>query len=225
MDDPAVPVPADEDLAHLTRSLRLRDGEVVVAADGRGRWCACRFRPGAADRALDPDGPVVEVPPPAHPVTVAFALVKAERPDWVVQKLTEIGVDRIVPLLTERSVVVWSGERAEKGVERFFRVARQAAMQSRRAWLPEVSGMQDVKSLAAGLDVGPAGPGSPGRLALAHPGGEPPRPDRLAVAIGPEGGWSPAELALGLPTMGLGPTILRAETAAVAAGVLLCNLR
>ena len=72
-------------------------------------------------------------------LTVAFAPVKGERPEWVVQKLTELGIDRIVPLLSERSVVRWSGARGKATVERLRRVAREAAAQCRRVWLPEVA--------------------------------------------------------------------------------------
>ena len=70
---------------------------------------------------------------------MAFAPVKGERPEWVVQKLTELGIDRIVPLFSERSVVRWSGARGQATVERLRRVAREAAAQCRRVWLPEVS--------------------------------------------------------------------------------------
>ncbi len=71
-------------------------------------------------------------------MTVAFSPVKGDRPEWAVQKLTELGVDRIVPLVAARSVVRWTGDRGAAVVERWRRVAREAAMQSRRAWLPAV---------------------------------------------------------------------------------------
>jgi 16S rRNA (uracil1498-N3)-methyltransferase len=213
VEDPAFPVLDQADSHHLTAVLRLRDGEIVVAGDGAGRWAPCRMRPGGA---LEPVGPVETTEAPAPTLTVAFAPVKGDRPEWVVQKLTELGVDRIVPILTARSVVRWEGDRATKAVERLRRVAREGAAQSRRAWLPEVAAVSSLGSLAALT-------GMP--TTLASPGGPPPDLARSVVAIGPEGGWDQAELEVGYETVGLGPNILRAETAAIAVASLLCALR
>ena len=150
-------------------------------------------------------------------MVVGFVPVKGERPEWVVQKLTEAGVDRIVVMRSARSVVRWAGERGEHALDRLRRVAREAAAQSRRAWLPEVSGILDPAELAAAL--------APVPLALAQPGGGPPGVTTTAVAVGPEGGWDPGELETATERVGLGPGILRAETAAVGVGILLCALR
>lgn len=198
-----------DDRHHLERVLRLAPGALVTVADGAGSWRACRFGP-----ELEPDGPVVAEPPPDPPVTVAFAVVKGDRPEWAVQKLTELGVDRLVPVATARSVVRWDGARGERHVTRLRRVAREAAMQARRARLPVVEDVATFAEVAR----------RPGAL-LAEPGGRPLAPGDALVLVGPEGGWAPEELAVGLPTVGLGPTVLRAETAAVAAGVLLAALR
>jgi len=210
LDDPVLD-PADE--RHLSRSLRLRDGEPVAVSDGAGGWRGCRFR--AAGRCgawLELDGPVRREPAPPFDLTVAFAPVKGDRPEWVVQKLTELGIDRLVPLLADRSVVRWSGERGRAAVERLRRVAREAAAQSRRVRLPEVASPTATAMLAE-------------RPVLADLGGAQPSPSVHFVAIGPEGGWSDRERGMGLPTLGLGPRVLRAETAAVAAGVLLSAFR
>lgn len=204
----------DDARHHLGRVLRLRPGEPVVATDGRGRWRLCRYRPDG----LEPDAPVEAEPAPWPALTVAFAPVKGDRPEWVVQKLTELGVDRIVPLVAERSVVRWDGERRRHAVSRLRRVAAEAAAQSRRVWLPEVTDVQTLDALCA-LDS------AAGSVALAQLGAPPLAPATTVVAVGPEGGWSPAELARGCLTVGLGPTVLRAETAAVAAGVLLAARR
>ncbi len=228
VDDPGHPVLSQADAHHLTAVLRLRDGEVVVAGDGAGRWARCRMvtsrkGTGRTDTGRTNTGPALNLVGPvelstlAEPVvTVAFAPAKGDRPEWVVQKLTELGVDRIVPILTARSVVRWEGERATKSVERLRRVAREAAAQSRRPWLPEVATVSTLGSLDS-LTGRPT--------TLACPGGGPPHLGRPVVAIGPEGGWDRAELDAGFDTVGLGSTILRAETAAVAAGTLLCALR
>jgi len=156
-------------------------------------------------------------PAPQPPVTIGFALVKGDRPELVVQKLTELGVDRILPLAAARSVVRWDPERAARGVARLAHVAREAAMQCRRSRLPEVGDVVTVAAAAAALrEIG----------GLCEQGGtEVPSLRRPALLVGPEGGWDGAEEECGLPLVGLGDATLRAETAAIAAAVLICGLR
>jgi 16S rRNA (uracil1498-N3)-methyltransferase len=194
-----------------------------VAGDGQGRWVVCRVtaaggrRPSSGGAGLlEPDGDVLVDPPVGPPVTIAFAPVKGDRPEWVVQKLTEQGVDRIVPLVTARSVVRWDGDRADRALTRLRRVAREASAQCRRAHLPEITAVTTLDRLVAD---------SPGPVSPAQPGGDPPSLRCTTLAVGPEGGWDAAELAVGAPPTGLGPTVLRAETAAVVAAALLCGLR
>src|SRR5205085_6800279 len=127
------PVVADDDLHHLSRVLRLRAGEVVTASDGAGRWRPCSFADAAA---LTLAGEVECEPAPSPAITVGFALTKGERPEWTVQKLTEVGVDRIVPVAAARSVVRLAGERAATQHRRWEKVAREAARQSRRVGVP-----------------------------------------------------------------------------------------
>jgi 16S rRNA (uracil1498-N3)-methyltransferase len=207
---------------HLVHVLRLRPGETVVAADGQGRWRLCRFTAAASGGALrspilEADGPVFSSSRLEPAVTVAFVPVKGGRPEWIVQKLTEAGVDRIVVLHSLRSVVRWEGERRSKALDRLRRVAREAAAQSRQPWLPDVVGVADLDDLSTLLVPVP--------LALAQRGGDAPSLRAPAVAVGPEGGWDSSETAPERPLMGLGSHVLRAETAAVAAGLLLCALR
>jgi 16S rRNA (uracil1498-N3)-methyltransferase len=186
-------------------------------SDGAGGWRRCRFGP-----ALEPLTEVAREPRPEPWVTVAFAPVKGDRPEWAVQKLTELGVDRIVPLLAARSVVRWPAGRGH--LDRLRRVAREAAVQSRRTWLPVVDDVLGFDAVAAAVAAA-AEAAAEGGVALAHPGGGPPTLARPMVLVGPEGGWDDRELAAGLPQVGLGPRILRTETAAVVAGTLLCALR
>jgi 16S rRNA (uracil1498-N3)-methyltransferase len=202
------PVLEPDDAHHLLRVLRLRPGSLVSVTDGRGGVVACELSPAG----LSVVGPVSFVPRPAPPLTVAFAPVKGDRPEWAVQKLTELGVDRIVLLETDRGVVRWPAERAASHVARLRTVARQAVMQSRRCWLPSVEGVLGLGDLT-------------GPVAIAAPFGRPPSLDWPTVLVGPEGGWSDDELAADLPRMALGEAVLRTETAAVAAGVLLTGLR
>lgn len=201
---------ADGDRHHLERVLRVRPGDPLTVADGRGRWRTARFGP-----TIEPTGAVVEQPDALPRLTVAFALVKGDKPETIVQKLTELGIDRIVPFRAERSVVRWDAERAAKAVARLRAVARAAAMQSHRPRLPVV---EDVTALA----LLAAEPGA----ALADRHGDPPSLSASpTVLVGPEGGWTEGERALLDRRVGLGGHVLRAETAAVTAGAVLAALR
>jgi len=239
--DLARPVLDDGDAHHLARVLRLRPGEVVSVSDGRGGSRLCRW---TGEAALEPfDGTataagvgvargsgsgIVRDARPSPLLTVAFALTKGEHPEWAVQKLTETGVDRVVVLATERCVVRWAPSSQNRQLERLREIARLAAMQSRRSWLPAVEGVVAFGDLAGGGAGGGVGAGSGGRsgsVALAVPGGTPLTLATPTVLVGPEGGWSDAELAAVPYHVGLGPHILRAETAALAAGLLLVALR
>ena len=203
------PVLDDHDQHHLARALRLRPGDPFTVSDGGGRWRPVRFGP-----EVTPDGDVVVVDAPRPVVTVALAPVKGQRPEWAVQKLTELGVDAIWLLDADRSVVRWTGDRAAGHAERLGRVVREAAMQSRRCWLPEIrAGVPYAEAVA--------GPGA----AIADRDGDPPTLARPCVLVGPEGGWTDAERALAPACVGLGPGVLRAETAAVSVGTLLTALR
>jgi 16S rRNA (uracil1498-N3)-methyltransferase len=203
------PVLVPEDRHHLERVLRLRRGEALTVSDGAGGWRPCTF-----GVELEPAGEVCHDPAPVPPVTIAFALLKGERPELVVQKLTELGVDRIVPMVTARCVVRWDGERSGRHTDRLRRVAREAAMQCRRSWLPTVEAVQPFATVASASDA-----------VLADDGGGPVDLQRPVVLVGPEGGWAPEEAACGRPTVGLGPHVLRSETAAIAAGALLIAKR
>ena len=225
VDQPVSPVLTPDDAHHLLDVLRLRPGELVIASDGAGSWAPHRVSAPAGRRGargvdlasvLVADGPVSTQAPLAPAITVAFAPAKGDRPEWVTQKLTELGVDRIVPICARRSVVRWEGERGERAVERLRRVAREAAAQCRRVWLPEVGEVTTLDGLASQVGSLPR---------LAQPGGAPPSLDHPVVAVGPEGGWDDEELASAGAWVGLGPTILRAETAAIVAGSALCGLR
>jgi 16S rRNA (uracil1498-N3)-methyltransferase len=207
--DVACPELEPDDRHHLERVLRLRPGDRMTVADGAGRWRRCRF-----GSNVEPDGDVEVVPRPAPEITLAFALTKGERPEWTVQKLTEVGVDRIVPFASARSIVRWDEAKAARNAERLRRVAREAAMQSRRAFLPTVEEVTRFDEVARRPNA-----------ALAHRDGAPPDLARACLLVGPEGGWTDDELGTGPPRVTLGPTVLRAETAAVAGAVLLAGLR
>jgi 16S rRNA (uracil1498-N3)-methyltransferase len=207
---------AGDDGHHLARSLRLRQGETVTAADGRGAWrpytvAAATRRAGVQLAAA---GPPVREPELWPRLVVAFALTKGGKPELVVQKVTELGADALVPVRTQRSVARWSGPRVDTATARLRRIAREAAAQSRRARLPEVAAPVDVTSLVGrgGLLVADRD-GVPAAELPDPPDGE------WVLVVGPEGGLDPAERAVlgAAPALGLGPFVLRAETAAIAA--------
>ncbi len=219
--DLARPALADEDTHHAERVLRIRSGEEVSVGDGVGGWRRCRF---GVD--LEPITEVIVEPPPAWPITVAFALTKGAKPEWVIEKLTEVGVDRVAGFVGDRSIVRWDDSKTGRAVTRWRAVARGAAMQSRRAWLPEVLGVVALGSLVASGELSgeTAGASAPA-LVRADRDGPPLGAHSRTVLIGPEGGWSESERA-GVPaSVSLGPTVLRAETAAVVAGAVLADLR
>jgi len=209
VDDVDRPVLDAGDRHHLSRVLRLRGGDPLNVSDGAGRWRPCRF-----GDELEPTGPVAVVERAAPPITVAFAVVKGTRPEWAVQKLTELGVDHIRPFTAARSVVRWDDRRAEGNLVRMTRIAREAAMQCRRVWLPEISPLATFEEVAAlpGACRADRGGRAP---SLAHP----------CILVGPEGGWDAHERAVAIPSVSLGPEVLRAETAALAAAVLLAAER
>jgi 16S rRNA (uracil1498-N3)-methyltransferase len=209
VDDLEQPFLDPADRHHLERVLRLRIDDPMTVADGAGRWRACRFGP-----SVTPAGEVVELPPPDPPITICFGLVKAERPELIVQKLTELGVDRIVAFTADRSVVRWDAARAGRNVERLRAIARSAAAQCHRPHLPAVGDIARFSEVAA-LD----GAARCERL------GAPPALTTPVLLVGPEGGWSPEERAVPLPVVGLGSNVLRTETAAMTAGAVLSALR
>ena len=184
----------------------MRTGEPCTVSDGLGRWRAVRF-----GDPLEVTGPIVTVPAPDPEVVVGFAPVKGDRPDWALQKLVELGVDRILLLAADRSVVRVRTDRRERAA-RQERIVRAAAMQSRRVRIPRV----EATSVTSALEQD--------GVALAEPGAPPAGPEVRGILVGPEGGWSDAERS-GRPTVGLADGVLRTETAAVAAAMVLAGVR
>jgi 16S rRNA (uracil1498-N3)-methyltransferase len=206
--DIAAPKPDGHVVHHLARVLRLRRGEPVTMTDGAGRWRAGVFTGDGVECADE----VRVAPRPSRPLAIAVAPPKGDRLDWLVAKCTEVGIDRFVLLDAEHSVVRWTGERAERQVGRLRRIVVEASMQSRRVWLPEISGPVRAIEVLPGL-------------AVAEPDGRLLTADDAAIAIGPEGGWSAKELEVAASTVSLSPNILRVETAAVTAAVLMASHR
>lgn len=225
-----------EQATHLARVLRAEPGQVFdVLAGGFLRRAEVAsvseaevvFRLG---EELETDA--------ALPVHLLLAVIKFDHYEWGLEKATELGAARITPVLARRTDKHLA-QAAGKRVERWRRIAREAAQQSRRSDLPEIDDPQPLKAAMAGVSA-------PHRVLLAeteeentlaaalgrlqaHEGRGGPDAEHnraLALAIGPEGGWAPDELALftaqGWQPVTLGPRVLRAETAALA-GLAICS--
>ena len=199
----------------IGRVLRLRSGQRVVLLDGSTGASEAELVEVGPDRTL---ARILQAAPcapePAVAVTLLAAVLKGERQDWLVQKAVELGVGRIVPLLTERGVAIASGAKPE----RWRRIAREAAEQCERAVVPEVAdpvSLEEVSWTGAKALACTERDGRPLPALLAD--GD----SKLALLVGPEGGWTDAERAWlaerGAIGASLGPRILRAETAALAA--------
>lgn len=210
VDDVDHPDLGDDASHHLARVRRCRPGDSVTVTDGAGRWRPCRL---TGDVGLDADGDVVVVPQPEPEITIAFALTKGDKPELVIQKLTELGVDRIVPFVAARSIVRWSSVKADAHHRRWVAIVRAAVEQSHRCWLPTVTPLVDFSEVV-----------TLGAARVDH-GGSPPSLARSVLAVGPEGGWDETEREALKTQVGLGPHVLRAETAALTAGVVMCSFR
>jgi len=212
----------DTTVHHLARVLKLREGSRVEVADGAGEHAGGHL----AGHAIVLDAPVRHAPVPSPAVTVWQAVGKGRKHDEVVRVLTELGVDRIIAVTTDRTVPDLSAKAAQVRA-RWEAVATSACEQARRPRLPELDGPVPLRGLQETL----AAP-----CLVAHVGDT---TDPLAaatsavsdaaeviVAVGPEGGWTDQEIdalvSAGAITVGLGPTVLRTEhAAAVLAGIVL----
>jgi len=214
---------------HAATVRRIRPGEVLVISDGAGTVADCVVI-GADKRTL-----TVRVekrrstPPPSPPVTVVQAIPKSERSELAIELATEAGADEFVAWQASRCVARWDGDRAEKGLRRWRAVARSAARQSRRAWIPDVSGPMSTEQL--GNFIGKRVEAGAAALVLHESAGRPIRDvpvaqaDAIILVVGPEGGLSDTEVntlaAAGAVPVRLGPAVLRTSTAAaVALGAL-----
>ncbi len=206
---------------HLRRVLRVQTGQHFELSDNQAVYLAEveAFRKGVVSfRILEQIA--AEVPPAR--LTLAVSLIKFDRFEWIVEKATELGAERIVPVATERSEKGLE-EAAVRRIGRWRKIALESSQQSRRAHVPEIAAcLRLPEVLTAPADC---------RLFLDEAAGAPPvlsvlperrlPSDTVNLLVGPEGGWTQAErssaVALGWQPVSMGPLILRAETAALAA--------
>ena len=215
------------DHLHLARALRAKVGEKVVLLDGAGQaFAATVTEIGKRETTARIDGIVETLPEPPIHITVAQALGKGDKFEQVVQHGTEAGASAFVPVRAERSVADIPAAKIPDRLERWRQIAKGAAEQSGRSRIAEISEPLTFAQLVkqAQKDEIP--------LLLLHTDGNAPslrtvleaglaKAPRLMIAIGPEGGWSSAEVSAALASnqraVTLGPRILRTETAALVA--------
>lgn len=211
---------------HAAAVRRLRAGEALLLSDGRGGLARCNVR------GVDRNSVSLAVldrwtePAPQPRVVLAQALVKGDRGELAVELATEAGVDEVLPWRAERCVAKWeTGPRGDKALARWRNTAREAAKQARRAWCPPVGEPLGTAALADRIRQAELA------LVLHESATERltdvtlPASGDLVLVVGPEGGITDAELATlgaaGASAVRLGPTVLRASTAAaVALGAL-----
>ena len=209
---------------HLAKSLRVQSGQTILLGDDlRRRHRATVIQIGKERLIADIQetyyGPDLDNPP----VILVQAVLKSDKMAWIIQKATELGISHIVPLFTERSIPRFNSTQAKNHQERWQRIALEAAQQSERWEVPMISPVQSFEVFCAGLN--------PKELslilverALSVSLNSIPLPTQwegsLSLLVGPEGGWSEAEIAEAekreCQRVSLGPRILRAETASIA---------
>ena len=219
-----------KDAARHLRVVRPKDGEEIELFDGRGKWRAYKFR-ASLESGQDTASPLCAVSSvfsaatSSHHLTLFACVTKGSRWDWTVEKATELGVTRIVPVVSARTIVrIPQAERAAK-CERWRRIAEDAARQSDAKWLPEIVEPVDFDDALPlvrettcfiGALTDPPSPPLAAAVAEARRKADPLK--SVSVFVGPEGDFTPEELAalmaIATPTS-FGPTILRAETAAI----------
>jgi 16S rRNA (uracil1498-N3)-methyltransferase len=216
-----------QDARHLTRVLRVEAGQRYEISDNRGVYLA-EIETARKERVIFRTiEKLAEEETPLN-VILCAAIVKFDRFEWMLEKATELGAARIVPVIalrTEKGL----DKAAHKRLERWRRIAIEASQQSRRAHLPEICEpvkLVDALTVSAmhryALDENPAAPALAAALPARRNSG-----DSVALLVGPEGGWSQKEreefTAAGWQPVSLGPLVLRAETAAMAALAVLAS--
>ncbi|MCR2811775.1 16S rRNA (uracil(1498)-N(3))-methyltransferase [Microbacterium sp. zg.Y1090] len=206
---------------HAAAVRRVRVGEIVTLGDGRGAWLT------GACASVSPREVVIEVtertevPAPAMRVGLVQALAKGDRDELAVQAATELGVDEVMPWQATRSVSRWDAGKAEKGRARWGTIAREAAKQAHRAWLPEVTELVTTRQLASRAATARMLVLEP-TASVALTAWRPAADDaEVLLVVGPEGGIAPEELRVladaGATLVRLGDTVLRTSTAGPAA--------
>jgi len=212
---------------HAAAVRRLRPGERADVGDGAGLVAECVVT-GQSSRGLELAVRARrEVPRPDPVLTVVQAIPKGDRGELAVEEMTEVGVDRIMPWSAARCVPVWHGERGARSLAKWRVTAREAAKQSRRAWIPEVTEAVSVDDVARMIAKAACAIVLETGAAESLSALRPPESGDLIVIVGPEGGItddeSAAFRAAGAAARRLGPTVLRTSTAGIVAAAILLS--
>lgn len=214
---------------HCHDVLRLVEGSRVIVFDGEGHEHLCKIQQAASKQVRLVELQKQNTPPLPFRVTLAQAIPKGKTMDVIMQKATELGVHRVIPVLSERTVVKIDEEDSAKKTERWREIVVDAAKQSGNNWMPSVEAVQSVRQLAREVrhfDLALIGSLQPEskflKSYLDDFASEKKRlPASILVAIGPEGDYTPAELSLlqgvGCMPITLGQIVLRSDTAAICA--------
>lgn len=210
---------------HASNVRRIRFGEQIDLSDGAGTLAHCVVEETAKGRLSARVTERVAIAAARPTVTVVQALPKSDRSELAVELATEAGADGFVAWQATRCVARWDGPKVDKGLRRWEAVARSAARQSRRAYVPTVDGVVSTSALTQ--RVADAVAGGAVVLALHESATEPfaelplAQADSLILIVGPEGGIADEEIAAltgaGAKAVRLGPTVLRTSTAAAVA--------
>ena len=228
LDDPASAAIGDTvvltgaEAHHAATVRRVRVGEEVTVGDGRGAWLTGLCESVAPREVVVRVTARTDAAAPRPRIVLVQALAKGDRDELAIQAATELGIDEIVPWQAARSVSRWDAAKAQKGRARWAAIAREAAKQAHRAWLPEVGELVTTKELARRAAVARVlvlEPTAPESLTALDLRGDPDRD--VVLVVGPEGGIALEELAAlagaGATLVRLGDTVLRTSTAGPAA--------
>ena len=223
---------------HAASVRRIGAGEWVDVVDGAGLRGTCEVSGSDKSSLSLVVRTLVREDTPRPEVILVQALAKGGRDEAAVEICTEIGIDRVIPWASQRAIVQWKGPKADKGRAKWEGVARAAAKQSRRAFVPTVEGVMDSRELTSWVasltdEAGvafvcheEASESLGAALAsLQEAGADASLPPRVALIIGPEGGIGPEETSAlvdaGARMIGLGANVLRSSTAGAVALTLI----
>jgi 16S rRNA (uracil1498-N3)-methyltransferase len=214
-----------DDFRHIVKVMRLKISDQIICTTSRGEGAICQIAE-ITDEQVVADVVQWEERSSELPVrvTIASGLPKADKLEWIIQKGTELGAYSFVPVATARSVVKWDEKKAEKKVDRWQKIAKEAAEQSHRRIVPSVAtpvNLSGLISLSKDYTYKlvayeeEAKQGERSTLARTLQGMK--NEDSVLIVFGPEGGLTESEVELlskeGFESCGLGPRILRTETA------------
>jgi 16S rRNA (uracil1498-N3)-methyltransferase len=212
-----------DDLRHIRTVLRKQPDDLLTLLDGQGMEYTARIAEVRKDEIVTEIMGRTRRELPRPRIILGQGLPKSDKMDWIVQKATELGAASIVPIVTERTVMKVRDE--GKRMSRWEKIAREAAMQSNRPDIPEIGAVRTFNDFLGTLAPGPRSlrliPWEEGTIPIKEVLRSQRTSEIIVVLIGPEGGVSRAEADLartqGFLPVSLGPTILRTETASVAA--------